>query len=107
MKNKRFTISVILGAILGIFCIIGAGLRLGFSGNELFLFATWYNRVILGIVIGLLPKTKFNTIIRGGVIGLVVSLSLFLATNFRDVPGFFAGVAYGMIIDYIASKYAK
>jgi len=107
MKINRFAFSVFLGGVLGIFCIIGVGLRFGFVGNELFLLATWYNRIILGIVIGLLPKTRFNTIIRGGFFGLVISLSLFLATNFVDVLGFFAAIVYGMIIDYTASKYTK
>jgi hypothetical protein len=107
MKLNRLYFSIILGAALGIICIFGVGLRMGFVGNELFILATWYNRVIMGILIGLLPKTKGNVFVRGGFFGLLVSLSLFLATNFRDIPGFFAGIAYGIIIDYLASKYYK
>ena len=103
---KRLPFSIILGAVLGVLCIIGVGTRLGYEGNELFLFATWYNRVLMGVVIGLLPKTKSNVLIRGGLFGFLISLAFFLTSELRDLMGFFAGVAYGVIIDYIASKYS-
>lgn len=102
---NRLLLSIILGAVLGIFCIIGVGGRFGFAGNELFLFATWYNRVIMGVMIGLLPKAKRNVLLRGGVFGLLVSLAFFMSSGLRDVMGFFAGIIYGVIIDWTASKY--
>lgn len=111
MKNhtKRLLLGVLSGAILGIFCIIGVGTRLGFSGNELFLFSTWFNRLLLGLVIGLSPKIREfkNVIIRGSILGLIVSFSLFVATNFLDVPGFIAGIVYGIIIEFILYKLDK
>ncbi|HNQ17500.1 MAG TPA: hypothetical protein PKH60_05375 [Candidatus Woesebacteria bacterium] len=55
MKNKRILVAVMTGAILGIFCIIGVSVRLGFAGNEVFILATWVNRVVMGLVIGLAP----------------------------------------------------
>lgn len=112
MKNKRLIVSITTGAILGIFCIIGVSARLGFSGNELFIFSTWINRVIMGLVIGLLPsiKTRKNTknvLLRGAFFGLLISGSFYLTTNFKDTPGFFAGIIYGIIIDFVASKFKK
>jgi len=113
MKNKkRLYISVFLGALLGIFCIIGAGMRLGFSGNYLFLFATWYNRFVMGIVIAFisdlkLTKSKANPILRGALFGLIISLALFLSTGLYDTVGFLAGIVYGIIIDFVATKYSK
>lgn len=109
--QKRLIIALITGAILGIFCIIGVGTRLGFAGNEIFLLATWYNRLIMGLVIGLagswqIIKGKHNPLWRGLILGLFVSLALFLSTELRDPVGFAAGIVYGIIIDYIASKYA-
>lgn len=110
MNNKRLIIATVTGAILGIFCIIGIGIRLGFAGNELFILATWVNRVIMGVVIGLAPyyKIKSNTknvLFRGAFIGFIISGSFYLATSFKDTPGFVAGIVYGIIIDYIATKY--
>ncbi|MFA5211314.1 MAG: hypothetical protein WC414_02300 [Patescibacteria group bacterium] len=112
MSKKRILIAILTGALLGIFCIIGISVRLGFAGNELFIFSTWLNRVIMGLVIGLAPyyEIKNNTkniLLRGAFLGFIISGSFFLATNFRDVPGFIAGIFYGIIIDFIASKSVK
>lgn len=112
MEKKRIIIAILSGAILGIFCIIGVSTRLGFVGNELFIFSTWLNRVIMGLVIGLAPyykitNTSKNILLRGAFLGLTISGSFFLATDFRDVPGFIAGIFYGIIIDYIATKNEK
>lgn len=108
--KKRLLISILTGALLGVFCIIGVSIRLGFTGNELFIFATWINRIVMGLVIGLAPYYKIeentrNIILRGAFLGFIISGSFFLATEFRDVPGFIAGIVYGVIIDFIATKY--
>lgn len=108
--TKRIPIAITTGAILGIFCIIGVGYRFGYAGNELFLFATWFNRLLMGLVIGLagswqLIKNKYNPLLRGLLLGLIISFSFYLATDFRDLTGFIAGIFYGILIDYIASKF--
>ena len=110
--KKRLFLSILTGAALGIICVIGISVRLGYEGNELFILATWVNRVVMGLVIGLascykIKENTLNVILRGAFLGLVISGSLFLATDFKDVPGFFAGIVYGMIIDYVATKYGK
>ncbi|MBT3465304.1 hypothetical protein HOD20_06210 [archaeon] len=110
MSKKRLIISIGTGAVLGIFCIIGVTIRLGFEGNELFIFTSWINRIIIGLAIGLAPyyniknNTK-NILFRGTFLGFIISGSFYLATNFKDTPGFIAGIIYGIIIDYIATKY--
>lgn len=110
MHKKRLIVAITTGGILGIFCIIGVSTRLGFVGNELFIFSTWLNRVLMGLVIGLAPfyeikNTTKNILLRGLLFGLIISGSFYIATNFKDTPGFFAGIIYGIIIDYIATKY--
>lgn len=112
MSNKRLIVSIVTGAILGIFCIIGISVRLGFAGNELFILATWINRVVIGLVIGLassykIEKNTKNIILRGAFLGFIISGSFFLATSFKDVPGFVAGIFYGMIIDSVATKWGE
>ncbi len=67
--RKRLVIALTSGALLGIICIVVVGVRLGFKSNELFILATWYNRVIMGLVIGLaggitLIKGKYNPFLR-------------------------------------------
>jgi len=70
LNKKRLVISVISGVLLSVICIIGITTRFGSSGNELFILATWYNRLIIGLVIDLaggatLTRGKFNFLLRG------------------------------------------
>jgi len=111
MKSyRRLIVAVGVGAVLGLFCIIGAGKRLGVQGNELFLLATWFNRVLIGLVVGLAGDIKItdgwkNAAIRGAAIGFIVSFAFFLSTAFKDLPGFIAGIIYGFIADLVATKW--
>ena len=113
MTKNRLFLATFWGAALGVACIIGIGFRLGFEGNGLFLFSAWYNRVIMGMLIGLAggialsKKPTVNSLIRGGCLGFIVSLSWYLASEARDAMGFMAGIAYGVIIDFVATKYSK
>lgn len=112
MIKNRISLAIFTGAILGIFCIIGLSYRLGFSGNELFIFATWFNRLVMGIIIGLagsltLVKNKYNFLVRGATLGFIISVSLYLSTELKDPTGFIAGIFYGIIIDYVATKFGK
>ncbi len=109
MLTQRMKVSLITGAILGVVCIIGASIRSGFDLNVTYLFAFWYNRLLLGFVIGLLdgrlgmPKVLY----RGAGIGLLVSFAFYSSTGFGDPVGFVAGIIYGVIIEYVAFKYGN
>lgn len=108
--NKRAMSGLILGAILGVFCIIGVNFRMGDQITGLFLFATWFNRIVMGMMIGFYtPESKklSTAALRGGILGLIVSFSLYSATNFLDTPGFIAGIVYGVIIDIVCTKYGE
>ena len=108
----RLLVSVIVGAILGVICIIGGGTRAGgWHGNETYLVGMWYNRIIIGLVIGLagrweLLRGPLNRYIRGLLLGMAVSLAFFLTTGFRDIIAFFAGGVYGVVIEYAVRKHA-
>ena len=109
-NHKRITVSILTGAFLGIFCIIGVGTRIGFNSNIIYLIGMWYNRVIMGLLVGLageiilIENDSNNSILRGAIIGLVVTTGILLSTSFKDIPSFFAGIIYGIIIDYISTK---
>ena len=125
MTYLRIVIAIITGAILGVFCIIGVGLRLFLSqtlvGNEWYLIGMWYNRVVMGLLIGLaggiiIVKWKpdvtigsktfvfdSNVIPRGLILGLIVSSAIFISSGFIDITAFFAGIVYGLIIDFLAT----
>ena len=110
--NKRLLLGVISGAILGIFCIIGASTRLGWEGNQLLIFALWYNRLVLGLLIGLagnliIIKQDWNWILRGAGLGLIVSAAYFLTSGASDWVSFIAGVICGVIIEFVLKRYAN
>ncbi|TXT56444.1 MAG: conserved membrane protein of unknown function [Candidatus Thorarchaeota archaeon] len=116
VNYRRLGISIVLGAVLGVLCIIGVGSRLpgGYIPNIIFLIGMWYNRVIMGLVIGLADDIMIlrgheksslaNAAIRGLIFGILVSSAIFLSTEFRDLPSLFAGFAYGIIIDAVGTS---
>ncbi len=116
-NHKRLGISVLLGAVLGVFCIIGVGSRVGMTGNEWYLFGMWYNRVLMGVLIGFAGswqlikevegKNLKNAGVRGLILGIIVSSAIFFSTGLKDVPAWFAGVAYGVIIDVVATHFSN
>ena len=112
---RRIAIATVTGALLGILCIIGVGARIpgGYLPNIIFLLGMWYNRVIMGLLIGFAgdvnlftsasEKRMVNAALRGLIFGVLVSSAIFLSTEFRDIPSLFAGFAYGPIIDLVAT----
>ena len=109
MKRKRLVLSTVTGALLGLLCIAGVGMRQGFAGNTLFLTAVWYNRLVMGLVVGLagdirLLKSRMNTYLRGLLVGTIITTGLYLSTGLRDMPSFFAGMAYGVVIDLVTTN---
>jgi len=109
MDKKRLTVSLISGAVLGIFCILGGSLRLGWQGNQLLLFSLWYNRLVMGLVIGLagglkLVDAKLNWLLRGATLGLGVSAAYFLTAGAGDWVSFLAGLVYGVIIEFVLQR---
>ena len=110
--NKRLVLSVLSGSVLGIFCIIGASSRLGWQGNQLLIFALWYNRLVMGILIGLagnfiIVQSDWNWVLRGAVLGLIVSGAYFLTSGASDWVSFVAGIVYGVIIEFVINRFAS
>jgi hypothetical protein len=107
MFSKRMKICIALGTILGVVCIIGASIRSGFQSDVSFLFALWYNRLIMGIMIGLASRSRdlLKAAGRGALFGLLVSFAFYASTGFSDIVSFLAGIIYGMIIETFAFKY--
>lgn len=105
MNVKRLLHGSLWGLILGVVCVLGAMLRAGEVLSFEYLFAFWYNRLLMGIVIGLFPVwTLRESLIRGAIIGLLVSFAFFSATSYQDWIGFLFGAIYGMIVEYSLYK---
>lgn len=110
VKYRRIIIASIVGGILGLFVTLGVGTRIGIEGNEIYLLSLWYNCLLMGVVIGIAPgliivKRKSNVYIRGALIGLFVALAFALPTGFQDISSLLAQITYGIIIDFMATRF--
>lgn len=107
MNKTRLVIGLIAGALLGVVCIIGAQIRSGAEKDTLYLFAFWYNRLLMGGVIGLIgfPLAFKYKLLRGAIIGIAVSFMFYASTSFSDHIGFVVGAVYGVIIEAVLDKF--
>lgn len=99
--TKRLKSSLIGGAVLGLICLVGAYVRSGSSATPEFVFSLWFNRVIIGLVIGA-PWDSANrnkVLVRGALLGLLVSFAFYSSTGFKDPISFVAGIVYGVILE--------
>ena len=107
MLTRRMVVCLVTGALLGVVCIVGASIRSGFQYEAYFLFAFWYNRLLMGMVIGLAGQLALPVVLyRGAFLGLVVSFAFYSSIGFGDPVGFLAGIVYGVIIEYVAVRHA-
>lgn len=99
LLHNRILVGIILGGILGIVCIVGASLRSSESLETVYLLSFWYNRVLIGFVVGSISKNTLKLrILHGAVFGGLISFGFYSATDFSDLIGFIAGIVYGVII---------
>ena len=85
--TRRMKVALIGGALLGLVCVIGAFIRSGFTASWFFVFALWYNRVIIGLVVGAQwsDATFGKVLMRGGIMDVMSSLKAPLE---RKHPGY-------------------
>ena len=97
---KQYLKGLFIGAILGVVCIVGASLRSTEPLSTVYLFSFWFNRVMMGFTFSLLPtvKSPLNKVLIGLSLGLLISFMFYSATDFKDLMGFLAGGAYGLIL---------
>lgn len=108
--TKRLREALIGGVLLGIVCVVGAYVRQSpISGSAILVFALWYNRVILGLVVGAPWPTvdRKTAMLRGAVFGLVISFAFYASTQFADPLSFVAGIVYGVILEAWLSRPEK
>ena len=104
--TKRLKLALLGGAVLGIVCVVGAYLRSGGTASPTFVFDLWFNRVIIGLGIGApwLATGRNKSLLRGAILGLLVSFAFYSSTGFQDPISFIAGVVYGVILEAWLSR---
>jgi FtsH-binding integral membrane protein len=110
-KRKRIIVAAVTGALLGVLCIFGASQRAGgWAGNELMLIGLWFNRLLMGLVIGssVMPlyekRIWHNHYLIAATWGLLVGLGWYLASGMHDLTAFLVSILYGLIIEFVARK---
>ncbi len=113
MNGKRIAIATAIGLLCGLFCAYGtiwiAESKLWFVITTGLLALIVYNRVLIGLFIGLGDNIPLHPVIRGAVIGAIISLAMairgMIDTSITDGLTFIAfGVVYGIIADFVATK---
>lgn len=99
--NRRMKKALIGGAVLGLFCVAGAYVRSGFTASPGFVFSLWYNRVIMGLAVGApwAAGGRKEALLRGALLGLLVSFAFYSSTGFQDHVSFAAGIVYGVMLE--------
>jgi len=107
--KSRMKVALIGGALLGLVCVVGAYIRSGFTASPFFVFSLWYNRVIIGLTVGA-PwgiTSRNKALLRGALLGLMISFAFYSSTGFQDPVSFVAGIVYGLILEAWLSRSEK
>jgi hypothetical protein len=111
--EKRIILGPIFGIVAGIVCVLGnlPTIPIGSSQGGFLVVAFW-NRVLLGLTIGLTGSLKLlpekseliNALIRGAIIGMLYSFHLAFFSGAFSINYFLAGTGFGLGIDIIITK---
>ena len=107
--NRRLKEALIGSTLLGIICVVGAYLRSGSTASPMFVFSLWYNRVMIGLAVGAPwnETIRSKALLRGAILGLLVSFAFYSSTGFQDPISFVAGIVYGAILEGWLSRPKK
>jgi type III secretory pathway component EscS len=111
MNTKRVLIATVIGALSGIFCAYGTSQleNPAFPITMGLLASVFYNRLLIGIFVGIADNIKLNPVIRGAILGAIVTMAMSIIpivdgqlSGGLILIGF--GVVYGIIADVVATK---
>jgi hypothetical protein len=108
LNTRRIKISVALGVVAGAICLYVTLTSIPGVLTLPVLATIFYDRVLLGFVVGIAYGLKIHPFIRGAIIGAVVSLLIAIPSGIIGgalLMG--AGIVYGMIIDLVATKFSR
>lgn len=119
MKMKRMIIALVVSGLFGIYCSYATYEYLktadipGLVTME-YLLTIFYNRLILGFIIGfveditMIKKRLLNSIVRGVVLGAIISLGISFYGFFTGSYTFILfGILYGAVTDLLATKFGS
>lgn len=107
INTRRIKISLALGVVAGAICLYGTMTGIPGVLTVPILATIFYDRVLLGFVVGIAGGLKIHPLIRGAIIGAVVSLLIAIPSGVTGGALLIsAGVVYGIVIDLMATKFS-
>ena len=107
INTRRIKISVGLGVVAGAICLYGTLTSIPGVLTLPILATIFYDRVLLGFVVGIAYGLKIHPLIRGAIIGAVVSLLIAIPSGITGGALLMGtGVVYGIIIDIVATRFS-
>ncbi len=113
INMKRMGIALFVAALCGLFCAYGTA-NTQVPGLEItmpLLLTIFYARLLIGFVVGLseqvklLGKEPHNSIVRGAVMGAIVSIGVSFFGGGAIMTAF--GIVYGIITDFLATRFGS
>ena len=115
MNAKRIAIATTIGLLCGLFCAYGT-IGVAESRPELvittgLLALIVYNRILIGLFVGVGDNIPLHPVIRGALIGSIISFAMaimpMIDTGLTDGVTLIAfGIVYGIIADVVATKFS-
>ena len=107
INTRRIKSRRLLAVLAGAICLYGTLTSIPGVLTLPILATIFYDRVLLGFVVGIAYGLKIHPLIRGAIIGAVVSLLITIPSGITGgalLMG--AGVVYGMVTDLVATKFS-
>lgn len=107
INTRRIKFSLALGVVAGAICLYGTMTSIPGVLTIPILATIFYDRVLLGFVVGIADGLKIHPLIRGAIIGAVVSLLIAIPSGVIGGALLMSGgVVYGIVIDLVATKFS-
>ncbi len=113
MNMRRILIATIIGALCGVFCAYGTANieNPTFPLTTGLLVSIFYNRLLIGLFIGMGDNIRLHPVLRGSLIGAVMTMAISIIplTDGQLMGGvtfLIFGIIYGIIADVIATRFS-
>ena len=108
MSKKRIIIATLLGLLFGLFCAYGTESSMPGVFSTGILASIVYNRVLIGLIIGISDQIKIRPWLRGAKIGAIIGLAIAIPSGWQGGAILLIfSIIYGIVIDVITSRIAR
>jgi len=114
MNTRRIVLATIVGALCGLFCAYGTSTmeNPGFPVTTGLLVSIFYNRLLIGLFVGIGDNIRLHAVPRGALIGAVITMAMSIIPFMDGRPNggmilLVFGIIYGIIADAVATRFSQ